>query len=97
VFLLDADGRPTGTVTPLDLLVRDARPGAAATVPAAAPLDVVLDRFARHDVLAVGVVDDEGRLVGAVAIDDVLEDLLAERLPAGRHGRLGAIRRRHAA
>jgi CBS domain-containing protein len=96
VFLLDGDGRPTGTLTPLDLVVGAARPAPALTLPATAPVDDVLDLFARHDVLAVGVVDDAGRLIGAVAIDDVLEELLAERLPGERPDGIAAVRR-HAA
>ena len=96
VFVLDADGRPR-TFSALDLLVGGTRPGAALTVSADAPVGAVLDLFARHDVLAIGVVDAAGRLIGAIAIDDVLEELLVERLPAGRHGRLASIRRRHAA
>jgi magnesium transporter len=96
VFLLDGDGRPTGTLTPLDLVVGAARPAPVLTLPATAPVDDVLDLFARHDVLAVGVVDDAGRLIGAVAIDDVLEELLAERLPGERPDGIAAVRR-HAA
>jgi Mg/Co/Ni transporter MgtE len=48
------------------------------------PLDEVIDVFAVEDVLAVPVVDADGRPVGAVAIDDVLEELLVERLPQHR-------------
>jgi CBS domain-containing protein len=95
-FLLDPAGRPTGALSALDLLA-GRPPSAAVAVAADAPVDAVLDVFARRDVLAVAVVDGAGRLIGAVAIDDVLEELLAERLPATRHGRIAAIRRRHAA
>jgi len=42
-------------------------------------------------------VDDDGRLIGAVAVDDVFEELLAERLSARSDGRFAATRRRHAA
>ena len=97
VFVLDPDGRPIGTLSALDLLADGPTPRPALVVAADASVDAVLDLFARHDVLTVGVVDGGGRLIGAVAIDDVLEELLAERLPARPHGRLAAIRRRHAA
>jgi magnesium transporter len=55
----------------------------------------VVDLFALHDVIALPVVDDAGRLVGAVTIDDVLDELIAERLPGTR--RFGVLdARRHA-
>jgi len=44
----------------------------------------VIDVFAVEDVLALAVIDADGRIVGAVAIDDVLEELLVERLPQHR-------------
>jgi sporulation protein YlmC with PRC-barrel domain/CBS domain-containing protein len=97
VFVVDGAGRPVGTFTPLMLLAGDARPAPALTVRADAPVQAVVDLFAMHDVLAVAVVDAMGRVIGAVAVDDVLEELLAERLP-GRHGAwFAATRRRHAA
>jgi len=61
-------------------------------VPVSLPVGRLIDLFALHDFVAVPVVDDDGRLVGAVAVDDVLEELLAERLP-GRT-RFGGVRRR---
>ena len=41
-------------------------------------------RFALHDVLVLPVVDEAGRPLGAIAVDDVLEELLLERLPGRR-------------
>ncbi len=38
----------------------------------------VAERLAAYDVLAIGVLDDQGRLLGAVTIDDVLDRLLPE-------------------
>ncbi len=97
VFVLDRLGRPTATLTPLALLAGDPAPAPVCTVAADAPARDVIDLFARHDVLAVAVVDDRGRLIGAVAIDDVLEELLAERLPGHRHGLLAALKPRRRA
>ena len=83
VFLHDASGRYTGALTPVALLAgspaRRLPPLSVDT-----PLDDVIDLFAVEDVLALPVLDPEGRIVGAVAIDDVLEELLAERLPHHR-------------
>ena len=52
----------------------------------------VIDLFALQDHLALPVVDGAGHLVGVVAVDDVLEELLAERLPG--QGRYARVRRR---
>ena len=63
------------------------------------PVEDVIDLFAVHDVLALPVTDRDGRLAGAVAMDDVLEELVAERLPGRRRasaacaGRAGVRRR----
>jgi CBS domain-containing protein/sporulation protein YlmC with PRC-barrel domain len=47
-------------------------------VPADAPLMAVTRRLATYDLLAIPVVDDERRLLGAVSVDDVLDHLLPE-------------------
>ncbi len=54
------------------------------TVSTDAPFSEVIDRFAVDDILALAVIDGDERLVGAVAVDDVLEELLAERLPGAQ-------------
>jgi CBS domain-containing protein len=97
VFVVDDDGRPAGVLTPLMLLAGTTAPAPALTVRARDPVATVADLFALHDVLAVAVVDDAGRLIGAVAVDDVLEELLAERLPGARDRGFATTRRRHAA
>jgi CBS domain-containing protein len=38
----------------------------------------VAERLAAYDVVAIGVLDDQGRLLGAVTVDDVLDRLLPE-------------------
>jgi CBS domain-containing protein len=38
----------------------------------------VAERLAAYDVMAIGVLDDQGRLLGAVTVDDVLDRLLPE-------------------
>lgn len=59
-----------------------------------APVGDVVDRFAVEDLLAVPVVDEEGRLAGGVAVDDVLEETLAQRIPPRRRFPIGALARR---
>lgn len=83
VFVLDDLGHPVGVVSALALL-----DGGSATDPCPAPvisatagIDAVVDLFATHDIRAVAVVDEDGRMIGAVAIEDVLDELVAERLP----------------
>lgn len=92
VFVLDGD-RLVGAITPRELVLGRFAPAAVATLAPQTPIEVAIDHFALHDVLAVPVVDEAGRLLGAVAVDDILEEVLAERLPGGRRYR-GVRRRR---
>lgn len=88
VFVVDEAGRPTGALGPRALLAGEATPRPVAPVSVDAPVEDVVQRFAVEDVLAVPVVDRDGRLAGAVAVDDVLEEVLAERVPPTRRYRL---------
>jgi Mg/Co/Ni transporter MgtE len=94
VFVVDSDRRLLGVVTPRAQNVGDTRPTPTPSVHQGAPIDEVVGLFALHDILALPVVDDDGHLLGAVAIDDVLEELLAERLPGRRRFRTVRERRR---
>jgi CBS domain-containing protein len=92
VIVVDAERRPVGAIPPAALLGR----GEAVDVPLLhldTPVDEVIDLFALHDVLALPVADADGRLAGVVAMDDVLEELVAQRLP-GRRPRYRRTRRR---
>ncbi len=92
VIVVDDEGRPQGSYEPVDLLVGRTSPRQVPIVASTLPVEAVIDLFALHDVLAVPVVDGDGRVVGVIAVDDVLEELLAERLPG--HARFRSIRRR---
>lgn len=95
VFVLDEQGRPVGSWEPNDLLALRPEPRPVPLVPVTLPVQRVIDLFTLHDWLALPVVDEGSRLVGVVAIDDVLEELLAERLPGqGRYRRVRAWLRR---
>ena len=84
VVVVDGDDRPVGVLSPRTLLTGSAEPAPVGTIDEGAPIARVIDVFALHDVLALPVVDAEGRLRGVIAVDDVLEELLVERLPGRR-------------
>ena len=84
VFLLDSQGKLAGAIPPSRLLAGDLTPVSVPSVTAQTPLEELLDLFAVHDALALPVVDPDGGVIGAVGVDDVLEELLVERLPGRR-------------
>ena len=95
VFVLDDAGVVVGAVSPTQMLRGSVNPVSVPVLAVDQPVDEVVDIFALNDVVALPVADRDGRLVGVVTIDDVLDELVAERLPgAGRFGVLAA--RRHA-
>jgi CBS domain-containing protein len=95
VFVVDDAGGVMGVVPPTHLLAGSAEPVPVPVLWVNQPVDEVIDLFALNDVLALPVVNDAGTLVGAVTIDDVLDELIAERLPGTR--RFGVLdARRHA-
>ena len=82
VFVLDDVGPPRRELRAEPICSpADQHRGPCPRSPASLPVERVIDLFALQDYLALPVVDDDGRLVGVIAIDDVLEELLAERLP----------------
>jgi magnesium transporter len=95
VFVVDDAGRVVGAVPPTHLLAGSSDPLPVPPLSVDQPVDEVIDLFALNDVLALPVVNDAGELVGVVTIDDVLDELIAERLPGTR--RFGVLdARRHA-
>ena len=84
VFVTDGEGALLGAIPPRRLVGGDVRPDPSPAVPWNAPIDTVVGLFALHDILALPVLDDRGHIMGAVAIDDIIEELLAERLPGRR-------------
>jgi CBS domain-containing protein len=92
LYVTDADGVLLGTITLRGLIVADpATPVRAFLRPDPISVSVETDAeevgraIARYNLLALPVVDDEGRLQGIVTVDDALERALGEgwrkRLP----------------
>jgi len=95
VFVVGDDGSVLGAVSPTQLLRGSVEPVPVPVLTLDQPVDEVVDLFALNDVVALPVIDGSEHLVGVVTIDDVLDELVAERLPgARRFGVLAA--RRHA-
>ena len=80
VYAIDASERLVGTV-PLRRLVTSATDLPIAnimnteveSVPAAADQELIAQAFEKYDLFAVPVVDDTGRLLGRITVDDVVE------------------------
>jgi magnesium transporter len=97
VYVLDETSRKLlGVVSLRQLIlaqpqeqVRDLLEADLHTLRAADPRDTAAKEFARYDFLAMPVVDDEGRLVGIVTHDDVI-DVVVEQATEDVH-RLGGL------
>lgn len=60
-------------------------------VPADASLETITRLMANYNMVAVPVTDQEGRLLGAVTVDDVLDHMLPEDWREERHDETGAL------
>jgi len=80
IYVLDADQRLIGVVSfrdlfaaPPDKTVRDVMRTQVVTVPDDMDQEAVSDVIAQHDLMAVPVVDGEGRIKGIVTVDDIVD------------------------
>jgi Mg/Co/Ni transporter MgtE len=94
VVVVDDKRRPLGVIPARVLLAGQGDRIRVPPVRTDTPLSDVLDLFATYDLLAVPVVDQAGSLVGAVAIDDLLDVTLADSLPGAQRYRVMSARRR---
>ena len=80
IIVVDPKHTPVGTI-PLNRILRTRRPVRVKeitapellTVPVATDQEEVARLFRQHDLVSAPVVDDDGRLVGVVTIDDVVD------------------------
>jgi CBS domain-containing protein len=94
VVVVDDERHPLGVIPATALVAGHGDTVKVPTVRTDTPLNDVVELFATYDVLAVPVVDQDGSLVGAVAIDDLLDVTLADRLPGARRYAPMSARRR---
>ena len=94
VVYVDEARRPRGVLPAASVLAGRGEPVPVPPVRTDTPLEEVLELFATYDVLAVPVIDADGVLVGAVAVDDILDELLEEHLPGERRYPVMSARRR---
>jgi CBS domain-containing protein len=92
LVVVDAEGRPTGTLTDRDVVLRvlrrqrdpDATPVGevmqqeVSMVRETAPLVLAVRRMRADSIRRVPVVDDEGRLTGLITVDDVVQLVSSE-------------------
>ncbi|HET7677404.1 MAG TPA: CBS domain-containing protein [Candidatus Limnocylindrales bacterium] len=83
IYVTDEEGRLAGVISLRDLivarpdtLVRDFMHPEPVAVPTLADQAEVAQVVARYNLLAVPVVDDDGRLVGIVTVDDAIDTVL---------------------
>ena len=96
IFVVDPTYRPVGTVA-LDRLLRTKRPvsiediadGDMHAIPATEDQEEVAREFDRYDLISAPVVNEAGRMVGVVTIDDVV-DVIQEEAEEDIH-RLGGV------
>lgn len=91
-YVLDPDERLTGVVSLRDLLtvapetpIREIMTESVKTVPVAAEPEEVLEIIAKYNLVAVPVLDEEGKMAGIVTVDDILEMFLPYALKRKRH------------
>ncbi|MBU1671723.1 MAG: magnesium transporter [Actinobacteria bacterium] len=80
VYVVTPDGSPVGVLSlrelilsPPDRKVGDMMSRDLITVAAAEDQELVAETISKYDLLAVPVLDDEGRMLGIVTVDDVMD------------------------
>jgi magnesium transporter len=91
-YVLDADERLVGVISLRELLignpelpVSEVMTEQLKTVDVETEPDVILALLAKYDLIAIPVLDEEGKMAGVVTIDDVVELFLPYALKRRRH------------
>lgn len=91
-YVLDAEERLSGVVSLRDIFtrpentpIREIMTESVKTVPVNAEPEDVLEIIAKYNLLAVPVLDEEGKMAGIVTVDDILELFLPFALKRKRH------------
>jgi CBS domain-containing protein/sporulation protein YlmC with PRC-barrel domain len=91
-YILDPGEHVTGIVSLRDLLTSPPETPVASvmtdnikTVPVSAEPEEVLELIAKYNLIAVPVLDEEGKMAGIVTVDDILEMFLPYALKRKRH------------
>ncbi len=85
IFVVDAAYKPVGTV-PLSRIMRTKRPvkiseimeGEQTLIPVGMDQEDVALQFGKYDLISAAVVDESGRLVGVITVDDIVEVISEE-------------------
>jgi magnesium transporter len=85
IFVVDAAYKPCGTV-PLSRLMRTKRPvkisdimeAEQTLIPVGMDQEEVALQFSKYDLISAAVVDEAGRLVGVITVDDIVEVISEE-------------------
>ena len=85
IFVVDAAFKPVGTV-PLSRVMRTKRPvkiseimeDEQTLIPVTMDQEDVAHQFGKYDLISAAVVDEDGRLVGVVTVDDIVEVISEE-------------------
>jgi magnesium transporter len=85
IFVVDIVGRPIGTVrlswlltAPPDILVSDVMKREQTLIPVTMDQEEVALLFQKYALISAAVVDDAGKLVGVITVDDVVHIIQAE-------------------
>jgi magnesium transporter len=85
IFVVDAAFKPIGTV-PLSRVMRTKRPvkiseileDQQTLIPVTMDQEDVAHQFGKYDLISAAVVDEDGRLVGVITVDDIVEVISEE-------------------
>ena len=96
IYATDADGRLQGVMSLRELLaapdgarIADIAWEDITAVPASADREEVAHLTSKYDLVAVPVVDEDGRIIGVVTVDDVIDAMVEEQTEDVQ--RLGAV------